>query len=380
MSSEESDIEQTIREAHILIVDDIEANIEVLTDALEDDGYKNVVSTTDSKRGLAMLSTAPYDLVLLDMRMPGMDGHEFLERMRERFTGRHLPVLVLTAQTDEQTRRRALAAGVRDFVTKPFMLWELLSRVRNTLELEVLYRRSKLANVELESRVRARTWELEDTRKEIIRRLATAGEFRDHETGQHVVRMSHFAHHLARAAGLAQETAEMIRDAAPLHDIGKIGIPDAILLKPGKLDPQEWEIMKRHAPIGGQILAGSGAPLLEMARRIALTHHEQWSGGGYPEGLAGEDIPLEGRIVTVADVFDALTSARPYKPSWTIERAVEYITEGAGTRLDPALVALFNRELPALLEIRERFRDEEGHSPGAQPYLFRMLQSLGHVS
>lgn len=380
MSSEESDIEQTIREAHILIVDDIEANIEVLTDALEDDGYKNVVSTTDSKRGLAMLSTAPYDLVLLDMRMPGMDGHEFLERMRARFTGRHLPVLVLTAQTDEQTRRRALAAGVRDFVTKPFMLWELLSRVRNTLELEVLYRRSKLANVELESRVRARTWELEDTRKEIIRRLATAGEFRDHETGQHVVRMSHFAHHLARAAGLAQETAEMIRDAAPLHDIGKIGIPDAILLKPGKLDPQEWEIMKRHAPIGGQILAGSGAPLLEMARRIALTHHEQWSGGGYPEGLAGEDIPLEGRIVTVADVFDALTSARPYKPSWTIERAVEYITEGAGTRLDPALVALFNRELPALLEIRERFRDEEGHSPGAQPYLFRMLQSLGHVS
>jgi len=351
------DIEPAIRSARILIVDDVGANVEMLQETLEIDGYDNVASTTSPTQALAMMEAQRFDLILLDMRMPEIDGHEFIRRAKLLSPGEPLPVLVLTAQIDEETRRRALAAGVRDFVTKPFLLWELLHRVHNALELQVQHDRTRLINQELEVRVRMRTREVEDTRREVIRRLASAGEFRDNETGQHVVRMSHFAHHLAYAAGLGDEEATMIRDAAPLHDIGKIGIPDAILLKPGRLTAEEWTVMQRHAVIGGEILANSGFDLLDLARVIAVTHHEKWDGSGYPARLRGEAIPLPGRIVAIADVFDALTSERPYKPSWPVERAVALITEGAGQHFDPALVELFVRELPGLLEIKERFRD-----------------------
>jgi putative two-component system response regulator len=222
----------------------------------------------------------------------------------------------------------------------------------------MLYRKTRDFNAELELRVAERTLELQQTRMEVIRRLATAAEFRDNETGQHVARMSVFAHHLAVKLGLSESEATNIRDAAPLHDIGKIGIPDAILLKRGRLSAEEWAVMKRHAEIGGEILAGTSFPLLGLAQQIALTHHEKWDGSGYPNGLRGDAIPVAGRIVAVSDVFDALTSDRPYKPAWSIDDALAFMLENAGTHLDPTLVGLFHRELPAILALRERFRDE----------------------
>ena len=365
----EFDIDRALRAARILIVDDIPANIEVLTETLLRGGYGLVDSATDPVRGLAMTQAAIYDLVLLDMRMPGMDGHEFLRRLRQTFNRDQLPVVVITGQTDDDTKRKALAAGVHDFITKPFVLWELLHRVRNTLELHIHHRRVRDMNALLELKVLDRTQELEETRKEVIRRLATAGEFRDNDTGLHVVRMSQFTHHLALAAGLSVAEAAMIRDAAPLHDIGKIGIPDAILLKPGRLDREEWEIMKRHAEIGGAILANSGFALLDLARSIALTHHEQWDGSGYPHGLKGEDIPIAGRLTAVADVFDALTSERPYKPVWPVTQALEFLKDRAGQHFDPRLIVLFERELPALLELKNRFRDTEDEAVHALSWL-----------
>jgi len=365
------------RDARILIVDDVPANVEVMTETLARDGYTAVRSSTDPVTALAMMEAAPFDLVLLDMRMPGLDGHEVIARMRAMNGGELAPVIVLTAQTDEETKRRALAAGVRDFITKPFVIWELLHRVRNTLELHLQHRHIQEMNAELERRVQLRTLELEETRKEVIRRLATAGEFRDNATGQHVVRMSHIAYRLARAAGLDELEASMIRDAAPLHDIGKIGIPDSILLKPGRLDAPEWEIMKRHAAIGGAILANSGFALLDLARTIALAHHEQWSGGGYPAGLKGENIPIAARITAIADVFDALTSERPYKPVWPVEQAIAQLRMGSGGAFDPELVALFERELGGIIAVKEQFRDDRESNADPADWLQRLTEEQG---
>ncbi|TAL02133.1 MAG: response regulator [Rhodospirillaceae bacterium] len=321
-------------------------------------GFPNVTGTTDSREGLALAESGAYDLVLLDMRMPEIDGAEFIRHLRARDLRQQPAIVVLTAQTDTETRRTALQAGARDFIIKPFKIWELLQRVRNALEIQILYRQAQEFNNALEMRVEERTQELHETRVDVIRRLAAAAEFRDNETGQHIARMSVFAHHLALKAGLPESEARSIRDAAPLHDIGKIGIPDAILLKRGKLDGSEWEIMKRHAEIGGEILAGGASPLLDLARVVALTHHEKWDGTGYPHGLKGEAIPIAGRIVAVSDVFDALTSDRPYKPAWAVSDAIAFMLDNSGNHLDPTLVGLFHRELPAILELRERFRDE----------------------
>jgi putative two-component system response regulator len=357
MTDASSTLETAIRAARILILDDVAANVELLTEALQGDGYVNVVGTTDPREGLDLIDAGHCDLIVLDLRMPEMDGYEVIRQLKNRHPGEHLPVLVLTAQTDSATRERALACGVRDFLTKPVVLWEFLHRVRNVLELEVQFHQIQQLNATLESRVRARTHELEQTRKEVIERLATTGEFRDNETGRHVIRISQYAYHLALAAGIAEPEAAMIRDAAPLHDIGKIGIPDAILLNPGRLDPDELEIMRSHTTIGGEILAHSGFPLLDLARSIALTHHEHWDGTGYPAGLRGEAIPLAGRIVAIADVFDAITSERRYKPAWLVDRAVAFIRGLAGRQFDPRLVDLFVRELPAIIDIKRRFED-----------------------
>ncbi len=354
----EPTLERAVHTASILVVDDHASNVEMLSGLLDVGGFSNVFGTTDAIQGLAMAEVGSYDLVLLDMRMPKLDGIEFIRRLRAHDAADRPAIIVLTAQTDDETRRNALNAGARDFITKPFKLWELLQRVRNALEIQILYRRTRQLNDELEERVVVRTAELKDTRADVIRRLSAAAEFRDNETGQHIARMSVFAHHLALKLGLPEAEAVNIRDAAPLHDIGKIGIPDAILLKRGRLDAAEWEIMKRHAEIGGQILVGGKSPLLTLARTIALSHHEKWDGSGYPRGLKGEAIPIAGRIVAVSDVFDALTSERPYKPAWSVDDAVAYMLEVSGSHLDPALVGLFHRELPAILTFRERFRDQ----------------------
>jgi len=268
------------------------------------------------------------------------------------------PIVILTAQLGRDTLLKALAAGARDFIGKPFYRAELLMRVSNLLEAQLSHKLLHDQKAVLEEMVLQRTRELNDTRLQVVQRLGRAAEYRDEETGGHILRMSHMSALLARAAGWNETDCMLMLHASPMHDIGKIGIPDAILLKPGKFDPPEWEIMKTHVTIGGKLLDGDDSTLMRMARDIALSHHEKWDGSGYPNGLAGEAIPQAGRIVALADVFDALTSVRPYKKAWTVEAAVAMITENCGKHFDPQLVELFLRELPGILEIRARFSEQ----------------------
>jgi putative two-component system response regulator len=248
---------------------------------------------------------------------------------------------VLTAELTDETRERALSNGAKDFVTKPFNRVEVLQRIYNMLEVRILHKRLKNQNQALEEKVRERTRQLEESRLDIIERLGQAAEYKDNETGEHIIRMSHSAYLLAKAAGYSEDEAVLIREAAPMHDIGKIGIPDYILLKPDRLDEEEWRIMQTHVTIGAKLLDNSDHPLIQKARTIALTHHEKWDGSGYPGGLKGEAIPLEGRICAIADVFDALTSERPYKQAWSVQAALNMLQEQSGKHFDPTLIGLF---------------------------------------
>lgn len=263
----------------------------------------------------------------------------------------------MTAELTQQTRERALSNGAKDFITKPFDQSEVIQRINNMLEVRLLHKQVRSQNETLEQQVRQRTQELEQSRLEIIKRLGRAAEYKDNETGNHILRMSHFAQMLASAAGLSRELADNILLAAPMHDIGKIGIPDNILLKPGKLDPDEWEIMKTHVNIGADLLDGTNIPLLMMARNIALSHHEKWDGTGYPKGLSGENIPIEGRICAICDVFDALTSQRPYKQAWPVEEAVAFLRHQKGKHFEPELVELFEHILDDVLSYRSAHMD-----------------------
>ena len=262
----------------------------------------------------------------------------------------YLPVIVLTAQSDRETRRRALTLGARDFILKPFAVDEVVLRVRNQLEMRLLHQT-------LDQRVRERTAELLETQREVLQRLGRAGEYRDNETGAHVMRMAHSCRLLALAAGLGETHAELIFLASQMHDIGKIGIPDDVLLKPGRLDASEWDVMRGHVRISGEILANPRSDLLKMAHTIALTHHEKFDGSGYPEGVAGEAIPIEGRIAAICDVFDALTSARPYKAPWTPEEAAAFLRDNAGTFHDPRLVDLFLERVSEVVALRQVYQD-----------------------
>ncbi|WP_292910526.1 HD domain-containing phosphohydrolase [Niveispirillum sp.] len=357
MTNSAMTMEEQQRHAHILVVDDLPANVELLLGMLELAGFENVSSTTDPFEGLAMAERQLPDLVLLDYRMPGLDGPGFIGRLRSLLDADMPPVLVVTAQNDDASRRRALEAGARDYVTKPYAFWELEARSRNLLELHLLNKAQRQQTELLERLVKQRTAELERTRAEIITRLCSAGEFRDEDTGQHVTRIGRMAGLLASLAKLPPPLSAKIASAAPLHDIGKIGIPDRVLLKPGKLDEDEWAIMKGHARIGQQLLAGSGLPLLDLASEIAGTHHERWDGSGYPNGLAGTDIPVSGRIVAICDVFDALLSPRPYKRAWAVDDVVTYMREIAGAHLDPDLTRLFIDNLDRMLAIRAELAD-----------------------
>lgn len=342
--------------AAILIVDDEPANVRLLQQMLAVDGYRNVIGITDPRETMARVVEQGTDLLLLDLNMPHLDGFQVMDQPPA--------ILVLTAQATTEYWLRALRAGARDFLPKPFDMAELLARVRNLLEVHRYQVHLRQQNAVLEARVRERTRELHDTRLEIIHRLGRAAEFRDNETGLHIIRMSRYSEMLGRLAGMGDEEADLLLHASPMHDIGKIGIPDRILLKPGKLDADEWAVMQTHACIGAELLDGHPAPLLRMARDIALTHHEKWDGSGYPDGRRGEEIPLVGRIVAVADVFDALTSARPYKPAWSVERALEYLSAQRGLHFEPRLVDLFLGHLDAFLGIRERYAEpaDEGVS------------------
>ncbi len=333
--------EMPLSAARILVVDDEPANVQLLKRALEQQGYENVQVTTDPRQVPTLLTEFQPDLVLLDLFMPHLDGFEVLELIRGLIPhDNYVPVLVLTADFTPETKRRALAAGANDFLTKPFDLGEVLLRIRNMLQTRWLHVQLQGQKQLLEVRVRSRTSELEEAYVETFERLALAAEYRDDDTGQHTRRVGRTAGLLASAMGLDREDIVLIERAAALHDIGKIGIPDRILLKPGKLVPEEFDVVKTHTAIGAQILSGSHSPLLRLAEQIALTHHERWDGSGYA-GLAGEHIPIAGRITTVADVFDALTHKRPYKEAWPVDQAIAEVAQQRERQFDPSVADAF---------------------------------------
>lgn len=363
--------DKKIKEAKILIVDDQPANVILIEKILEIDGYINVISTTDPLQVETLYMQQGSDLVLLDLNMPKMDGYKVLERLRE-VDPDYPPIIVLTAQSDRESRIRALDLGARDFLAKPFDRVELMTRIRNMLEVRIMTKAIKNQNAILDAMVQERTKEINETRLEVIRRLGRAAEYRDDITGYHIIRMSRYSQLLSLAAGMSEDEAEMILNASPMHDIGKIGIPDYVLLKPGKLEPEEWKIMQTHVEIGVVILSGSSFKLMDLAAEIAQNHHEKWDGSGYPCGLSGEDIPLSGRIVAVADVFDALTTERPYKKAWTVDETVDLLKEQSGKHFDPELVEMFLEILPDILEIRDHYAEKpspESHLIEEQPLI-----------
>jgi putative two-component system response regulator len=333
-------VEQELRDLPILAVDDEEANLLLLRRLLERAGYRRVMTTREPTQVPLLFMEKRPALVLLDLHMPEMDGFELMERLGP-VDG--VPFLVLTADATDETKRRALALGARDFLTKPLDGIELMLRVRNLLQVQHLQSRLLEHNASLENQVAARTHDLERARLEILDRLALAAEYRDDATQEHARRIGRTSALLAPRLDWPARDVELIRRAAPLHDIGKIGIPDGILLKPGRLRPDEFERIKAHATIGAEILSDSASAVLRLAERIAISHHERWDGRGYPRGLAGEEIPVAGRIVAVADVFDALTHARPYKEPWPLERAVAEILSQAHRQFDPRVVEAFAR-------------------------------------
>jgi response regulator RpfG family c-di-GMP phosphodiesterase len=349
--------ETAFANARILVIDDEESNVKTLARVLRAAGYQRVSTTTDPTEFLTLYRQQHPDLILLDLHMPKRDGLQILEDLRG-IAGpqTYLPVLVITADTGSEIRRRTLLAGAKDYVTKPFESDELLLRIANLLETRRLHRDILTQNQLLERRVRERTEELEGAYLDTLERLAIAAEFRDDETGRHTERVGETAALLGSALGMSDDEVFLIRRAAPLHDVGKIGIPDAILRNPEALTPEEWDIMRKHTTIGGRILSGGRSRVVQLAEEIAVTHHEHWDGEGYPRGLSGEDIPLSGRLVMVADVFDALTSDRVYRKAWPAEQVLAYIHEYSGKRFDPAVAGLLDRSdvRPALLAIRAR--------------------------
>ncbi|MCK9637997.1 MAG: response regulator [Methylobacter tundripaludum] len=343
--------------ARILIVDDEPVNLKLLDKMLSAQGYSNLVLVQDSRQVLDVYTRQCTDLILLDINMPHLDGFAVLEQLKSLDDPLLPPVVILTAQHSQDFLLRALNAGARDFITKPFDRNELLARVRNMLDAHTAYRLVHDQKDVLDEMVQIRTDELRRTRLQVVQRLGRAAEYRDNETGNHILRMSHISALLAQSIGWNKDDCELMLHASPMHDIGKIGIPDHILLKPGKFEPEEWEIMKTHAVIGANILEGDDSDLMRCAGEIALTHHEKWDGSGYPYGLSGEAIPLTGRIAALADVFDALTSERPYKKAWAVEAAVDLIKGHSGTHFDPDLVTVFMKRLPEILTIRDRFSE-----------------------
>lgn len=338
--------------ARVLIVEDDKASTRLLKGILEDSGFTSVRSMPDARKIVDTYKSYKPDLVILDMNLPEIDGFEAMKRLKAIDGEDYLPILVISGSDDhEHMHLRALSAGAKDFLTKPYDRSKVLLRARNLIEVSLLHSEIKDKNRNLEAIVAERTKELRDSRIDVIRRLGYAAEYRDTETGQHIVRMSRFAAALAAELGMNPEDCELVLTTSPLHDVGKIAIPDRILLKNGPLSSEEWEIMKTHTEIGGRILSGGESAFLKMAETIAMTHHERWDGAGYPRGLAGEKIPLVGRICAVCDVFDALTSERPYKRSWSFEDAVKEIKRLDGSYFDPKVVSAFMKVLPKIKAI-----------------------------
>jgi len=335
----------TANQPLILAVDDEASNLQLLRQILQD--HYRLRFAKDGPRALELAREERPDLILLDVMMPGMSGYEVCAALKADPLLAAVPVIFVTALNDSDDEVEGFEAGAVDYITKPVSPPVVRARVRTHLSL-------------------VRMEELRASRLEIVQRLGLASEYKDNETGLHVIRMSHFARILGLAAGMTEAQADDLLHAAPMHDVGKIGIPDRVLQKPGPLDPDEWKIMQSHAQIGADIIGHHEHGVLALARNIALTHHEKWDGSGYPNGLAGEAIPLEGRICAIADVFDALTSVRPYKKAWTEAEALDLLVQQKGRHFDPALVDLFLTQMPAIRAIRTRWAEQEP-VPAAAP-------------
>jgi putative two-component system response regulator len=333
----------------VLIVDDTPEDISILSNILRET-YRVIVATSGD-RALKLAHAEPRpDIILLDIMMPYMSGYQVCRYLKEDLDTCGIPIVFVTAINDVEAETRGLEEGAVDYIAKPFSPLIIKARLKTQL---ALHDQNRL----LEEKVRLRTMELNATRLEIIQRLSRAAEYKDHETGFHIYRIAHYARALALAIGLSREAADLMFSAAPMHDVGKIGIPDHILLKPGKLDPDEQAIMQQHTIIGAEIIGRHDSELLRMARNIAFTHHEKWNGNGYPAGLLGDTIPLEGRIVAITDVFDALTTRRPYKEAWMMEDAIKLIEQESGEYFDPALVLAFMRSLPEIEAIMHEYAE-----------------------
>jgi putative two-component system response regulator len=351
--------ESFLNQSRIFVVDDEPANLKLLDKMLTSQNYNQLVLIQDPREVITRYHETKPDLILLDINMPHLDGYEVMEQIKELNDPSSPPIIILTAQHGRDYLLKALSLGASDFVGKPFDRAELLMRVNNLLNVQLAHRMLLDQKALLEEMVSERTEALNESRLQVVRRLGRAAEYRDNETGLHIIRMSQFSQVLAKGLGWTAANSELMLHASPMHDIGKIGIPDYILLKPGKFEHDEWEIMKTHAAIGYDILNDGNSDLLRLASEIALSHHEKWDGTGYPNGLSGKEIPQSGRIVAVADVFDALTSSRPYKNAWSIENSVAYICENSGSHFDPEVVEQFKKSLPELLRIRNQYIEPE---------------------
>jgi len=334
--------DEALKRAKILAVDDDPQSLRLVERLLADNGFTAVRTVSDPRSVAPLYAEIHPDLILLDLHMPTMSGFEVMDELRALVPSTaYLPIIAITSDTSPETKRQALASGAKDFLTKPLDETEVLLRIRNHLETRHLYRELAGRTHNLEATVRDRTRELHDTQVEILDRLAAAAEYRDFESGEHTRRVGRMAGLIAAALGLLDAEVDLIRHAAPLHDLGKIGIPDKILLKPGTLTRKEFEVMKDHTRIGASMLSGGRSEIVILTESIALSHHESWDGKGYPLGLAGERIPQAGRIVGLADSFDALISDRPYRKALQFEDAMESVRSERGTRFEPRVLDAF---------------------------------------
>jgi putative two-component system response regulator len=348
----------------ILAVDDEERNLLVIKAMLAPLGHE-IVLARDGYEGLAIASQDHIDLILLDVTMPGIDGFKVASQLKHNEATKMIPIVMVTALGDVEHRVKALEAGADDFLCKPVDSTELQVRVRTLLQVKAYHDHMRNYQQELETEVTKRTAELAAAFRKLrtsamdtVNRLSAAAEYRDEDTGSHIVRIGLSAAAIARTLGLDADTVDRMLYSAPMHDIGKIGIPDHILLKPGKLDPDEWTIMKQHTLIGAKILAGSDHGFIQTGEQIARTHHEKWDGSGYPEGLSGPDIPIEGRITAIADVFDALTTERPYKEAFSLEKSLGIVVDGRGTHFDPEVVDAFLESKDEILAIKAQHQEQ----------------------
>jgi putative two-component system response regulator len=342
----------------IVLIDDVQLNLTLLWHLVKRiEGYDSI-SFLSPVKALDWCSKNPYELVIVDYMMPEMDGIEFIKQLRSHPGAQDIPILMVTANDHVDVRYQALEVGASDFLNKPIDKTEFTIRIKNMLTLQDT--QQKLANkaVWLAEEVQKATQEIRAREGELIHRLSKAAEYRDPETGSHIKRMSWYSRHIAANLGFSMAEQELVLEAAPMHDIGKVGIPDAILLKPGKLSDAEFSFMKDHPKIGYEILSGSSSRLMQVAAEIALSHHEKYDGSGYPNNLKGEKISIYGRIIAVADVFDALTTTRPYKKAWEIAEARNYLITNKGKHFDPACIEAFFRDWENILVIKQQFNEK----------------------